>query len=106
MDELVFLSTEQYLVLLLVRLGIVPDEATGRRLCATEGFDGDAVRRLTQVLLLAEGALTEHGERNGDRTPADALDRAAADWVARLGMGPDGPPVPGPGDDPGGRRVS
>ena len=115
MDEFLFLSPEQYLVLLMVRLGVVPDEAAGLRICTTEAFDADSVRRLTRALLLAEDQLTEHWQQDGDRTPAEALDRATADWWARLGVaGPGGlpqgadPAADGSGDDrdAGGRPVS
>ena len=104
-----FLSPEQYLVLLMERLDVVPDEAAGLRICTTEGFDADSVRRLTRALLLAEDQLTEHWQQDGDRTPAEALDRATVDWWARL-SGPDGaaPAADGPGEDHdgGGRPVS
>ena len=96
MPEWEFLSTEQYLARLMWELGIVPTEAAGLRVCAGEDLDGTSVRRLTQALMLVREHVVERWQRDGDSTPAEALDRAAADHWARLGLSP------GPGRDAGG----
>ncbi|WP_299952489.1 hypothetical protein [uncultured Modestobacter sp.] len=93
MAEWQWLSPEQYLVLLMTRLGVVPDESAAHRISVIEAVDADSVRRLTRALLLAEDQLTEHWQQDGDRTPAEALDRATADWWGRRGQtGPGGLP--------------
>ncbi|WP_222194369.1 hypothetical protein [Modestobacter italicus] len=95
MAQLQWMSPEQYLARLMWELGIVPTEAAGLRICATEGFDRDAVRRTTQALALVREQLSDHWRRDGDGTLAEALDRAAADQWARSGLGL--PPTPDPG---------
>jgi hypothetical protein len=78
-----FMSPERFLAQLLVHLGIVEGQPPDVGSWRTEQFDRDAVRRLTDALLLVQEQLQDHWRQDGDTSLAQALPRAAADQSAR-----------------------